>query len=83
MASVKEMLDDLVTGRITLQQAAADVASRTWPSMPMVDEAAQWGVTDDPVAQPDSWDDVSTDPRLTPEQYQVLGAAYRRAARGR
>jgi len=83
MASVVDVLDDLVSGRITLQEAATDFASRTWGAMPEVPESADWGVTDDPVAPPDSWDDVSMDPRLTPEQYQVLGAAYRRAARGR
>lgn len=79
MASVKEVLDQLVGGRISLNQAASDFATRSWPSMPAADEAAAWGVTDAAVPPAQSWAVVQNDPRLTAEQYQVLGAAYRKA----
>ena len=79
MASVKAVLDQLVSGRMTLAEAVRDFTERSWPSMPVTDEAAAWGVTDAPVPPADSWATVQNDPRLTSEQYQALGAAYRRA----
>ena len=79
MATVKTLLDDLVAGRATLADVARDFGTRAWPAMPEVDEAAAWGVTDAPVPPAESWAIVQNDPRLTAEQYQMLGAAYRRA----
>ena len=79
MATVKALLDGLVQGRTTLADVAQDFGSRPWPAMPEADEAAAWGVTDAPVPPAESWAVVQNDPRLTAEQYQVLGAAYRRA----
>jgi hypothetical protein len=79
MASVKAVLDGLIGGSVTLAEAVRDFGTRTWPTMPEVDEAAQWGVTDGPVAAANSWAVVQNDPRLTSAQYEALGAAYRRA----
>ncbi len=79
MASVKELLDDLVTGRASLAEVVADFGSRTWPPMPESTMAEDWGVTDAPVGSAESWFTVQNDPRLTSEQYQALGAAYRKA----
>lgn len=79
MATVKELIDDLVDGRTSLAEVARDFSTRSWPTMPEVDEAAAWGATDAPVPPADSWAIVQNDPQLTAEQYQVLGAAYRKA----
>jgi hypothetical protein len=79
MATVKALIDDLVEGRATLADVARDFGTRSWPAMPEADEAAAWGVTDAPVPPAESWAVVQDDPRLTAEQYQMLGAAYRRA----
>lgn len=79
MATVQEVLDQLVGGQITLQAAADDFAARQWPMMPETTEAEAWGVTDASVPPEESWADVQNDPRLTSDQYAVLGAAYRQA----
>lgn len=79
MATVQAVLDDLVGGRTALAEVVRDFSTRSWPAMPEVDEAAAWGVTDAPVPPTESWAIVQDDPRLTAEQYQALGAAYRKA----
>jgi hypothetical protein len=74
MATVKQLLDDLAGGRLTLKQVCDDFASRPWPPLPPRPTLAQqYGVhDDDPVVDPDSWKQVETDPRLTGEQYGAL-----------
>ena len=79
MATVRALLDNLVTGRATLTDVARDFSERAWPAMPTVDDSERWGVTDPVVPAGDSWAVVQNDPRLTAEQYQVLGNAYRKA----
>ena len=79
MATVRALLDNLVAGRAILADVARDFSERVWLPMPTVDDAERWGVTDPVVPAGDSWAVVQNDPRLTPEQYQVLGNAYRKA----
>lgn len=79
MATVAELLDRLASGAATLDQVAADFAVRSWPAhKPATDEQA-WGLADDEAPDPNSWDAVNADSRLTPEQYQVLARAKSRA----
>lgn len=72
MATVTEMLDRLASGQATLAQVAADFATRKWPKQRPLTEAQTWGVEDLPPTDPNSWDVVTIDPRVTPAQYQVL-----------
>lgn len=74
--SVRDVLDGLASGRITLDQAADNFRKRSWPKLPKTTDAQAWGVQDDTPAPADSWDVVNSDSRLTPEQYQALAKAY-------
>ncbi|MFY1595479.1 hypothetical protein [Micromonospora sp. WMMD737] len=77
--SVRDVLDGLMAGRITLDQAATDFRQRRWTALPKTTDAQAWGVHDDTPASGDSWDLVNSDSRLTPEQYKVLADAYGKA----
>lgn len=79
MANVRDVLDQLVAGEITLKAAAEDFRTRRWPALPKTTEAQAWGVQDDTPPPDNSWDVVNTDSRLTGEQYKVLVAAYEQA----
>jgi hypothetical protein len=63
--AVEAVVDGLVEGTVTLAEAVRDFSGRSWPATSKTSA--------------DSWAAVQDDPRLTAEQYQVLGAAYRRA----
>lgn len=69
-----DWIDDLVVGKVTLEQVEREFASRSWAPSPPVTDSLE--VLDD-VEMPDedSWEAVSTDPRLTGQQYQRLGRA--------
>jgi hypothetical protein len=66
------MLDRLASGKATLAQVAADFATRKWVKPKPLTEAQTWGLEDLPPTDPNSWDAVTIDPRVTPAQYQVL-----------
>jgi hypothetical protein len=80
---VQDLLDRLAAGDLTVKDVAADFAARTWPALPAPSEAAAWGVTDDPPADPDSWATVNADPRLSPADYQTLAKAYAKAPKAK
>lgn len=69
-----DWIDDLVAGKVTLEEVERAFASRSWAPSPAVVDALD--VLDD-VEMPNenSWEAVSTDPRLTSQQYQRLGRA--------
>jgi hypothetical protein len=79
---VGQILDDLAAGRVSVDEAAADFAARTWPRLPATTDAQAWGVVDDPAPAPDSWTIVNADSRLSPTDYQTLAAAYQSAVPG-
>lgn len=85
MATVDELLDQLAAGKTTLAEVAADFARRAWPTPPAAGDskARAWGVADDDAPAPDSFAAVSTDPRLTAEQYATLAKAYQAAIAAR
>ncbi len=78
--SVRDVLDQLVAGRITLTQAADDFRGRRWARRPATTAGQAWGVHDDPPPAEDSWDIVNSDSRLTTEQYETLAEAYAEAS---
>lgn len=79
MATVSELLDDLVAGRTSLDEVADDFRQRTWPKPAPATVAQQWGVTDDDSPDPDSWKAVDANSALTSTQYEALAEAYNQA----
>ncbi|WP_431976062.1 hypothetical protein [Micromonospora haikouensis] len=77
--TVRELLDLLAAGEMTVEQVAADFRTRPWPKAPSVSDVEAWGVTDLPAPGSDSWATVSADSRLSPDHYQTLGRAYQQA----
>lgn len=75
MATVQEMLDDLVDGKATLEDVAADFAKRSWPKPPTAPPTERWGVTDDDAPDPNSWAAVDACSLLTTTQYRALADA--------
>lgn len=76
MATVKELLDQLASKKLTVSQVAADFRARTWPPRPEPSAAAAWGVEDDEPPSDDSWALVESDSRLNASQRAVLGRAF-------
>jgi 2'-5' RNA ligase len=70
-ATVRDLLDDLVMGRRTLTDVSADFTKRHWPA-----HTQNFDEFDTLEPDPNSWEAVSADSRLTPEQYDVLAKAY-------
>lgn len=82
MASVKALLDQMASGKLTAAQVAADFRTRTWPAKAKLTAAQRAGVEDlDPPGEND-WAAVETDSRVTSAQYAILLKA-RQAASGR
>lgn len=79
MKVVRHWLDDLAAGRVTLTEVAADFATRRWPERHETTDEQRWGAVDDFPADPNSWDAVNADSRLTAVQYQVLVEARNKA----
>jgi hypothetical protein len=79
MNTVRQVLDDLHAGIITLDQAAEDFRVRPAPGKRQPTTAQFWGVADD-VPDRDGWGALDSDIRLTTAQYQILIKA---AAAGR
>lgn len=77
--SVRDVLDRLAAGKMTLDDVAEDFRTRRWPALPKTSDAQAWGVQDDTPAPNNSWDVVNSDSRLTPEQYKTLADAYAKA----
>lgn len=66
------VLDDLHAGRLTLDDVVADFGSREWDASPVDVERA----TDVEFPHPNSWEAVSTDPRLSSSEYAQLAQVY-------
>jgi hypothetical protein len=77
--AVKQLLDDLVSGKASLEQTAAAFRRYAWAPAPVWDEAQRWGVADPPPVTPDSFGVVERDSRLTPPQFAVLRQAWQDA----
>ena len=75
MATVQELLDQLVDGKISLDAVAEDFATRSWPKPKPATAAQQWGVADDDSPDPNSWDAVDACSMLTSAQYRTLADA--------
>lgn len=75
MSTVKEMLDDLHSGRVSLADTATLFAARDWQPPKAATDAEAWGEADDDAPGDDSWDTVNAAWWLTPEQYRTLSAA--------
>ncbi|MBM0201897.1 hypothetical protein JNW90_01340 [Micromonospora sp. STR1s_5] len=80
--TVRELLDLLAASEVTVDEVAEDFRSREWPKAPTASDAEVWGVADSPVPGVDSWATVNADSRLSPDDYQLLGDAYREALAG-
>jgi hypothetical protein len=77
MTTVAEVLDDLVAGKLTLDQAVEDFRTRKWPPLASRATLEQALLGDEGSApEPDSWEAVNADSRLTPDVYQQLAAAH-------
>lgn len=81
MATVRKMLDRLASGRATLDEVAADFASRSWPAAKAASDAQAHGVHDFEPHDDNSWGAVHADSRLTPQEYETLFKAYQKAQR--
>lgn len=75
MATVKELLEDLRSGRQSLEDVAQAFAERDWTPPTAASDDEAWGETDDDVPGDDSWETVNACSWLTPEQYNTLAAA--------
>lgn len=80
--SVKVLLDNLVSGKATLEQTADAFRKRQWPPLTAPSDAAGWGAEEPPHTGPDSFAPVAADTRLTTPQYQTLRRAYQQATGG-
>lgn len=67
--TVVALIDELVAGRLTVEQVARRLRGRTWAPEPTHER----GDVEPP--DPDSWEAIATDPRLTAEQYRILAEA--------
>lgn len=79
MATVKELLDQLVDDKISLDVVAADFAKRSWPKPKPTTDAQAWGVADDNDPDPNSWAAVDACWALTSAQYATLAEAMAKA----
>lgn len=79
--SVRETIDHLVAGQVDLPEVISRFRRRSWPAprSDASDPASAWGVGDAIAADPNSWEAVESDSRLTVAQYATLAAAYRLA----
>ena len=78
MATVKELLDRLVAGDISVDEVAADFRGRTWKKRQPASKAEVYGVADpEPADEDNDWGLVNEDPRITPAQYEILSRAKR------
>lgn len=79
MATVSDLLDKLADGKMTVDQVAKDFASRKWPAHKRATDAQAHGVEDEDPVDPNSWDAVNADSRLSSDQYAKLSDAYAKA----
>lgn len=78
--TVAEVLDRLAAGTMTLMEAEADFRRRAWPrQQPRASLAQAYQGDIGAAPDPDSWDAVNADSRLTTEAYQRLAAARKSA----
>lgn len=73
--TVQQVLDRLADKSMTLQAAVDDFRSREWSKPKRASLAQAYGVEDDDAPDPNTWDAVNADSRLTPAQYQALADA--------
>lgn len=75
MATVRQLVQDLVDGKVALGQVVQDFATRTWPIRHPTD-AQRYGAHDLPMPPPNSFDWVDMTVGLTEAQREALRAAY-------
>lgn len=79
MATVKDRLDQLAAGKMSLDQVAQDFATRKWPPRTPTTDGQFWGTEDVDAPDDNSWDAVNADSRLTTDQYAALCDAHAKA----
>lgn len=79
MATVTDLLDKLAAGKMTVDEVAKNFATRDWPDRKPATDGQAWGHDDVDEPDPDSWDAVNADSRLTSDQYAQLSDAYAQA----
>lgn len=80
--TVRDLVEGLVAGKLSLDAVASDFRRRSWPKRPKTTEAQAWGVADDSWPDDNSWDVVTTCSVLTAKQYAALAQAYTDAQKG-
>lgn len=76
MATVRQLLDDLVRGKTTVEAVRKDFLHRTWPDPPATTDAQAAGVVDIPLPPANSIDWVDIHGGMTPWQRRTLRQAY-------
>lgn len=84
MATAADMVDQYTDGQVDLPTVLDDFRTRRWEPAPEATAAQAWGAEDPDPPHPDSFAAVSAKMhKLTPDEYQQMGAAYQQArARG-
>lgn len=77
--TVTQLLDLLAADQMTVTQVAEEFRNRKWREPKRATDAQAWGAADDDAPDPDSWDAVNADSRLTPDEYVQLSQAYKAA----
>lgn len=77
--TVTDLLDQMAAGQLTVKQVADEFRNRKWRAPKTATDAQAWGAADEDPPDPDSWDAVNADSRLTPDQYTLLSQAYKQA----
>ena len=75
MSTVRQLVQDLADGRVTLAQVQQDFTTRRWAVRQPTD-AQRYGVQDLPMPPPNSFDWVDMTVGLTEVQREALRAAY-------
>lgn len=77
MATVAEILESFVDGRIELEEVLADFEQRRW--VPARQEPGGLTLDEGAPPQENSFEIVSINSRLTENEYQQMAAAYERS----
>jgi hypothetical protein len=79
MATMRQLLERLAQGAVTLEQVVSDFQTRVWPVPRASTDPEMYGMADAPLVDDDSVDWVDITPGLTDQQRAILRAAYDQA----
>ena len=77
MATVRQLVDALAAGTLSVDMVVQDFSRREWPNPRKL--SGTQNLDESPAPDDNSFDVVSESGRLTPTQYRKLAAAYERA----